>query len=145
MLTTDQKGAIAELAIAHAAAQLGVGVFKPLTDGERYDLIFNLRPRLLRVQCKWAPLDGETVIIRCHSSRRTAEGLLQRSYTASETDAIVGYCQAIERCFFVPAERFDGHLQLVIRLRPSRNNQGIGINWADDFELEARLSALLGP
>jgi hypothetical protein len=38
MLTTDQKGAVAELAIAHAAAELGVGVFKPLTDGERYDL-----------------------------------------------------------------------------------------------------------
>ena len=54
-LTTDQKGAIAELAIAHAAAVLGVGVFKPLTDGERYDLIFDLRPRLLRVQCKWYP------------------------------------------------------------------------------------------
>jgi PD-(D/E)XK endonuclease len=39
VLTTDQKGGAAELAIAHAAAELGVGVLKPLTDGERYDLI----------------------------------------------------------------------------------------------------------
>ena len=52
MLTTDQKGAVAELAIAHAVAQIGIRVFKPLTDGERYDLIFDLRPELLRVQCK---------------------------------------------------------------------------------------------
>jgi hypothetical protein len=53
MLTTDQKGAIAELAIAHAALELGVGVSKPLGD-QRYDLIFDFGPRLARVQCKWA-------------------------------------------------------------------------------------------
>jgi len=29
MLTTDQKGAIAELAIAHIAAEIGVGVSSP--------------------------------------------------------------------------------------------------------------------
>jgi hypothetical protein len=31
VLTTDQKGAIPELAIARAAAELGVGVFEPLS------------------------------------------------------------------------------------------------------------------
>ena len=46
MLTTDQKDAIAESAIAHEAIKLGIGVFKPLSDGERYDLILDLRPRL---------------------------------------------------------------------------------------------------
>ena len=49
MFTTDEKGSIAELAIAHEASKLNIGVFKPLTDGERYDLIFDLRPRLVRV------------------------------------------------------------------------------------------------
>ena len=62
MLTTDQKGAIAESAIVHAAIKLGVGVFKPLLDGERYDLIFDLRPRLIRVQCKWAMRNGEVIM-----------------------------------------------------------------------------------
>ncbi len=145
MLTTDQKGAAAELAIAHMAAELGVGVFKPLTDGERYDLIFNLHPRLIRVQCKWAPRDGQTVIVRCYSNRRAKEGLRRRKYAASEVDAIVAYCQEIDQCFFVSAERFDGHAQLALRLAPSRNNQGIGVNWASDFELGARLTELLGP
>lgn len=32
-----------------------------------------------------------------------------------------------------------------LRLAPSRNNQQLGVNWADDFELGARLTALLGP
>jgi hypothetical protein len=51
-LSTDQKGAIAESAIAHAAIKLGIGVYRPLSDGERYDLIFDLGERLERVQCK---------------------------------------------------------------------------------------------
>jgi hypothetical protein len=53
-LSTDQKGAIAESAIVHAAIKLGIGVYRPLSDGERYDLIFDLGERLERIQCKWA-------------------------------------------------------------------------------------------
>src|SRR3954470_17527611 len=51
MLTTNQKGAVAETAIAHEAIKLGIGVYRPVAD-ERADLILDLRPRLLRVQCK---------------------------------------------------------------------------------------------
>jgi hypothetical protein len=144
-LTTDQKGAIAELAIAHTAAELGVGVFKPLTDGERYDLIFDFRPRLARVQCKWAAVAGDVLIIRCRSCRRTREGLLHRAYTADEVDAIAAYSPELGRGFYVPIEALGGRSNLQLRLAPSRNNQRIGINWADDFGLEARLTSLLGP
>jgi hypothetical protein len=35
VLTTDQKGAIAESAIVHAAIKLGVGVYRPLVEGGR--------------------------------------------------------------------------------------------------------------
>ncbi len=56
--TTDQKGGVAELAIAAEAAQLGIGVLRPVMEGERYDLIFDLGTGLLRVQCKWATRRG---------------------------------------------------------------------------------------
>ena len=92
MLTTDQKGSIAETAIVAAATKLGIGVFKPLTDGERYDLIFDLRPRLVRVQCKWAGRRGDVVVVRCVSARRAADGLRHRPYTADEIDAFAAYC-----------------------------------------------------
>jgi len=52
MLTTDQKGAVVELAIARQAAELGIGLWGAYTV-ERY-LIFDLRPQLIRVRCKWA-------------------------------------------------------------------------------------------
>ena len=50
-LTTNQKGAIAEEAIAAEAVKLGITVCRPNLDA-RYDLIFDLGSRLLRVQCK---------------------------------------------------------------------------------------------
>jgi hypothetical protein len=145
MLTTDQKGAIAELAIAHAAAKLGVGVFKPITDGERYDLIFDLRPRLIRVQCKWGARLADVVVIRCRSCRRSRSGLVHREYTSAEIDAIAAYSGELDKCYFVPFERLEGRSELQLRLAPSRNNQRVGVNWAEDFELAARLTRLLGP
>jgi hypothetical protein len=145
VLTTDQKGAIAELAIARIAAELGVGVFKPLTDGERYDLIFDFRPRLVRVQCKWARVTGDVLIVRCRSCRRARDGMLHRRYTADEIDAIAAYSPELQRGFYIPIDEVQGRSDLQLRLAPARNNQQVGITWASDFALEARLRRLLGP
>jgi hypothetical protein len=145
VLTTDQKGAIAELAVAHAAAVLGVGVFKPLTDGERYDLILDVGASLLRTQCKWARRCGNVVVVPCYSARRARDGLRKRVYRASEVDAIAAHCAEIDRAFLLFAEEFDGRSAVQLRLAPSRNNQRLGINWADDFDFDARLMTLLGP
>jgi hypothetical protein len=46
MLTTDRKGAIAEMGIAWHATQVGIGVYKPVAEGGRYDLIFDFDARL---------------------------------------------------------------------------------------------------
>jgi PD-(D/E)XK nuclease superfamily protein len=144
-LTTDQKGAIAESAIAHAAIKLSIDVYKPIQEGGRYDLILNVGSQLLRVQCKWAPRHGDVVVVRCRSCRRTRDGLRHRAYTAAEVDVIAAYCPDVDRCYVVPAARFDGRLQLFLRLAPSRNNQVMHVNWAKDFDFEARLTALQGP
>ena len=138
MLTTDQKGAIAESAIVHAAIKLGVGVFKPLLDGERYDLIFDLRPRLIRVQCKWAMRNGEVIIVRCYSARRTAGGLVSRRYTQNEIDAFAAYCADTDRCYYLPIEAFPRRA-IQLRLAPTRNNRALGVNWARDYEFAATL------
>lgn len=144
-MTPDQKGSIAESAIVHAAVKLDIGVFKPLSDGERYDLILDLRPRLVRVQCKWATLRGDVVAVEFRSSRRTRDGYLRRCYTAQEIDAFATYCAELDRCFYLPIERFDGRTSIQLRLAPTRNNQALGINWADDFEFAATLRELVGP
>jgi hypothetical protein len=86
MLTTDQKGAIAEMAIAWEATKLGIEVYRPIAEGGRFDMIFLLGERLVRVQCKWAPRQGDAIVVRCYSNRRAREGLRRRVYTAAEID-----------------------------------------------------------
>jgi hypothetical protein len=144
-LTTNQKGLIAETAIAHAAALAGIGVAKPFGD-ERYDLIFDLRYRLVRVQCKWAGLRGHVVDVRCRTCRRGRGGLIHRGYAPGEVDAFAAYCRALDRCFYLPFDVVAGRIAVYLRLGPTRNNQRLGVNWADDFDFE-RLdwSALKGP
>ena len=62
MLTTNQKGAIAETAIAHAAIELGIQVLKPWVE-DRYDLVFDLPDRFVRVQCKTAVRRGDVLVM----------------------------------------------------------------------------------
>jgi hypothetical protein len=144
VLTTDQKGDIAETAVIHEAVKLGIGVLKPVNDGLRYDLVLDVDGRLVRVQVKWAPRNNEVVVIRARSCRRTRQGLLHRRYTAAEVDAFAGYCPDLDRCYFLPIENFAGRAQVYLRLAPARNNQQVGITWAKDYEFAARLS-LTGP
>ena len=143
--STDRKGSIAESAIAHAAIKLGLSVSKPLTDGDRYDLIFDLDPGLVRVQCKWATLLDDVVRVCCYSCRRTRSGQLKRSYSSDEIDALAAYCSDLDRCYYFPIDWLDGRATIQLRLRPTRNNQQSGINWADEFAFEELQSGGLGP
>src|SRR5918995_3056185 len=136
-MTPDQKGSVAEAEIAAAAVRLGVGVLKPLNDGLRYDLVFDLRPKLLRVQCKWAARFGDVVVVRCRTFRRTRNGYSAGNYSAHDVDAIGAYCPEVDRCFLVPLERVDGRDAIWLRLTSTRNNQRKGVNWAEDFDFAA--------
>ena len=142
-MTTDQKGAIAELAIQLAAAKLGIEVYRPVAEGGRFDMILAPGNQLIRVQCKWACRYGDVVVIRCYSNRRAKEGLRRRLYTADEIDAFAAYCRELDRCFFVPIAEAATH-ETRLRLTPTRNNQRRKIRWADEFDFAARLGSHQG-
>jgi hypothetical protein len=145
VLSTNQKGAIAETAITAAAVRAGTGVSKPVAD-ERYDLVFDLRPGLARVQCKWAVRVGGVVSVRCRTCRRARTGLVHRRYAPGEIDAFAAYCADLERCFYLPLEAVAGRANIYLRLTAARNNQKLGVNWADDFDFERlHLSGFTGP
>ena len=144
MLTTNQKGAIAETAVAHEAIKLGVGVLRPLSD-MRYDLVLDTGDRLIRVQCKWATRYGDVIVARLYGNRRARAGLRRSFYTPTEIDAFALYCADVHRCYFLPIDELDGRYTLQLRLSPPRNNQRALVRWASDFELGARLTGVLGP
>ena len=136
-MTPSEKGAVAELAIALAAAKLGLGVSRPMLEGERYDLVLDMRPGLLRVQCKWAVFRGSVVEVRLATWRRTLDGLRSTTYDEAEIDAVGAYCAALDRCYLLPMPLVSGRRAVYLRLSTTRNNQTRRINWAQQYELGA--------
>jgi PD-(D/E)XK nuclease superfamily protein len=144
VLTTDQKGNIAEHAVLFEATRLGIDVYRPAGEGGRYDMLFELGEQFVRVQCKWAPRNGDVIMVRCYSSRRNRHGLVRRVYAVAEIDAFAAYCPDTERCYFLPYALFGERRQINLRVRRPRNNQRQKVNWAKDFEFAARLGRSRG-
>jgi hypothetical protein len=142
VLTTNQKGLIAETAVIAECIRLGVGVSRPLDD-ERYDLILDLRPRLVRVQCKWATRYDDVVVARLYSNRRGPNGMITRRYTPEEIDCFAAHCAELGQSYLLPSETC-GRREIRLRLGPTRNNQAVGIRWATDYEMAAKLDELRG-
>jgi hypothetical protein len=96
-LTTNQKGAIAEVAISKVAVNLGIIVSRPIQDVP-YDLVLDLPRGLARIQCKWTVRRGDVVVIPCRRCRRGPDGFVHRGYEKGEIDAVAGYCQELDAC-----------------------------------------------
>jgi hypothetical protein len=130
-------GNIAELKIAAEAARLGIPVMRPMTEHERYDLVFELHGVLQRVQCKSAPRRGEVVVVRAVTNRRGPSGFIRTKYTADEIDAVAAYCPELDECFYLPISIMGGRSSVYLRLGPTRNRQRAAVNFAADFQLGA--------
>ena len=139
MLTTDQKGAVAELAIARAAAELGIGVWA-LVHGRTLRL--DLRPEaqgLFVCSANGRRGTATSSSVPCYSNRRNRDGLLRTFYSPEEIDAFAAYCADLDRCYFLSLETFARRSAIQLRLAPTKNNQQAGVNWAKDFEFAATL------
>jgi PD-(D/E)XK endonuclease len=145
MLSTDQKGNIAEQAVVYHATKLGIDVYRPVGEGGRYDMLFLLGERFLRIQCKWASLCRDVIIVRCYSARRNRDGIVRRIYAPGEIDAFAAYCPATEKCYFLPCEVCGSRTHIRLRLQSCKNNQRDRINWAAEFEFAAKLGSRQGP
>lgn len=141
--SSNHKGAVAELAIAKEAARLGLGVYMPMIEHGRYDLVLAIGDGLFKTQVKWAQLDGEIVIIRLVCNRHTPRnGYVRTLYTAAEIDLVAAYCGDLDRSYLIPVERIDGRSQIRLRLTPARNNQLAAVNFAVDYEFEGAVAQM---
>jgi hypothetical protein len=136
-LTPSEKGAIAEAKICAAAVEAGIVVSRPISEGRRYDMIFDVGPRLLRVQCKWTPRSGGVVVLRARTSRFTPAGYVHTTYRSCEIDGIAAYCPELDTCFYVPIEDVAGRSVIHLRLSPAKNNQRTGVTMAAAYRLGA--------
>ena len=125
------KGAIAEAAIALAAIELGIVVLRPLTEGRRYDLVFDIDHACPRAVQVGTPQGAVLVVNRGLPSH--AAGLRAHDVRPPEIDAVAAYCQELKRCYWLPIEVVAGMRRSTLRLTPAANDQQIAINFAADY------------
>jgi len=141
-LTPSQKGAIAEAGVTALAAQIGLSVLRPLCEGRRYDLVLDLEPRLLRVQCKLGRILDNVLIVPLRTNRCTPHGYVSRAYSTDEIDAVCVYAAELHRCFLLPSEEVSNRRALHLRLSVAKNNQEKRVKWASDYEMAAMIENL---
>ena len=141
MLSTNQKGAIAEAEVTAAAIRLGIEVYRPVQEGGRYDLILGVGERLVRTQVKWANREGDVVVVRGRTSRLTPRGYVRTRYSASEIDGIAAWCPDTDDCYFIPIAEIAGRARMSLRLEPARNNQELLVHWAAEIPVWGYSSA----
>lgn len=143
MPTTNRTGAIAEMAIAAAATRLGVDVYRPILEGGRYDLIFDVGGQLLRIQCKCVTASRDDVIrVNTRSSWLSTRGYTVRSYRPDEIDALAVHCIENDRSYLLPVDLVADRAAIYLRLGPARNGQQAATNQAVDFELHGAIAQL---
>jgi hypothetical protein len=140
----NDKGNIAEAAIAFRAISLGLAVSKPLTEHSRYDLVLEISDQLYRIQCKWGRLlrDGNSITVNLCSSRWTPRGQVQTKYEAGEVDLVAVYCGELDRCYLLPERLFVNRRATQLRLVPARNGQRSCINLAEEYEFDGAVAQL---
>ena len=131
------RGVMAESAIANEATQLGFDVYMPPFGTPRADMVFGAGGRLLRVQCKSAPLHDDVILVRAHTCRRTATGYARGTYSSNEIDIVAVYCHELRRCFAVPIGVLPESGGINLRLGPARNGQRAGLHFAEEYTLGA--------
>jgi PD-(D/E)XK endonuclease len=142
VLNTSQKGAVAEMAIAAEAVKAGVVVLRPLAEGGRYDLVFEIAGHFVRVQCKSARRAGDVIGAYVGTCRLTPRGYVRTTYGAHEVDAVAVYCPELDSCYLVPVEDLRGRAKIHLRLAPARNNQEVAISYAADYEFRGAIAQL---
>lgn len=141
--TSTEKGSIAEAALSLAAVKEGVVVLRPIVEGRRYDLVFDIGLRLYRVQCKWGRVHGDRIVVQTSTCRFTpAKGYVRSTYTPDEVDLIAIYCGELDRSYLVRVAEVAGLSQLHLRLAPAKNNQRVGVRMAEQYGFSGAVAQL---
>ena len=120
-----------------AAFQLaGYGVYLPLGENTRCDLVVEQDSKLTRVQCKTGRLrNGVVSFAVCSTYGHHRNPLATRRTYHGEIDVFGVYCLDTSTVYVVPIQDAPGGSRASLRINPPRNNQRRRIRLAADYEL----------
>ena len=135
------KGNITELEVLTYITKLGYQVSVPFGDRERYDQIWDVHGKLIKVQVKTASKvdENDTAIkFSCRSSQRSCGKTKNTRYSKDEIDYFATFWNG--HCYLVPIE--ETSTEKVLRFDPPKNGQLKGITFADKYKVEEMLLSI---
>lgn len=114
----------------------------PEYDNEPYDFVVEINDSFYKIQAKTAYPDAssETVYFETVSTRARSDGYVRSGYEEA-IDFFAVHNPELGEYYLIPIEEAaDGKMQ--IRFVEPKNNQRKGINWHEDYLIDAVLSSL---
>lgn len=132
-IDTKQIGNITELEVLTYVTKLGYQVSIPFGDRERYDQIWDINGKLIRVQIKTSHLlDDGLIIFSCRSSHRKNGKCINARYKDNEIDYFATMWNG--QCYLVPVNETSTDKKL--RFVPPKNCRMTGVSFASQYEVE---------
>lgn len=140
-MDTKFIGNVTELEVLTYITRLGYQVSIPFGDRERYDQIWDVNGKLIRVQVKTAsPVDETCTAVKfsCRSSQRSGGKTKNSRYRPEEIDYFATFWQG--QCYLIPIA--ETSTEKVLRFSPPKNGQAKGITFAQQYEVEVMLAKI---
>jgi hypothetical protein len=130
-MTPSEIGTRAEAAVLAALVLAGKHVLLPFGEQRRYDVAYEEKGRLVKVQCKTGSVRNGAISFRTHSVGRRS--ILDYR---DDVDFFGVYCHDHRHVYLVPVG--DTPLRTAsLRLTPTRNGQESGVRWASRYLLKS--------
>ena len=137
-MDTKRIGNITELEVQTYMTKLGVQVSVPYGDRARYDQIWDVNGKLLRVQIKHANVKNGFFEVKCSSIVQRSGKRVKLRYTADEIDGLATFFDG--KVYYIPVNNASNTIKTLRFKTPS--NITPTINWADDYEVEKQLNLI---
>ena len=132
MRNTKEIGNLTELQCITALYELGCDVSIPFGNSQKYDLIIDWNNQLYKIQIKHATEkdNGAYFTFKTRWQGHNTSGYTQTLYTKEDIDFFATYFNG--HVYLVPIEQCSG-AEKNLRLKPPKNGQIKGINFAKDY------------
>lgn len=139
-MDTNTIGKITELKVLTYVIELGYSVSIPYGDKDRYDQIWDINGKLLRVQVKtarWKNEQNKAIVFSCKSSYARSSGVRQHSYSKNDIDYFATYWN--NKVYLIPVEECSTEKTLWFE---SPSNGCTKCSYAKTYEIEEVLNRI---
>ena len=132
-MNSNQIGKITELEVLSYVIKKGYSVSIPFGDKDRYDQIWDINGKLLKIQVKTARLLDDTnngIIFNCRTTYSRNTGSKTHKYTSDEIDYFATFWE--NQVYVIPVTECSD--KKILRFSAKQNQSSI--SWAKDYTFE---------